>query len=268
MRVGWIGLGSVGTEMAVRILAAGHELTAYSRGSGQDKVVAAGASLCPDYVALASDCEFLGVCVFNDTQLEEALLQSGALASLSNGSVLAIHTTGSPELTRALADHAPQGVEILDACFSGGPKEAASGELTLMIGGSKRGLDRATEVLSAYASHRFHVGAAGAGQTAKLLNNLLFATNLRFAAEIMKLGDGQGLETAQLAQVCQRSSGASMAMGMFQSGRSPDDVLLNVAKYMEKDVAAAKGAAASLDLDFSRFQPILDFFTKHEATVS
>lgn len=265
MKVGWIGLGSVGTEMATRVLKAGHELTAYSRGAGQEQVVAAGATLCPDYVALAADCDFLGVCVFNDAQLEEALLHSGALSSLGKGSVVAVHTTGSPELARILAHHAPEGVETLDACFSGGPKEAATGELTLMIGGSKRGLGRATDVLSSYASHRFHVGGPGAGQTAKLLNNLLFATNLRFAAEILKLADGQALDTALLAQVCQRSSGASMAMGMFQSGRSPDDVLLSVAKYMEKDVAAAKASAASMNLDFSRFQTVLEFYTEKDA---
>jgi 3-hydroxyisobutyrate dehydrogenase-like beta-hydroxyacid dehydrogenase len=260
MRVGWVGLGSIGTEMVKRLLAAGHEVTAYARGAGKDEATSAGAALRSDYAAVAADCDMLGVCVFNDAQVEDVLLASGALAAMRPGAVLAIHTTGSPSLARHIAQAAPAGVEVLDACFSGGPHDAAEARLTLMIGGTDTGVARARPAFESYAGSIFHVGPSGAGQTAKLLNNLLFATNLRMATRVMELASEQGLDARTTAEVIRKASGGSMAMGIYQSGRTPDQVMASVKKYIAKDVVAAEAAATAIDLDFSLFEPILDFY--------
>ncbi|MCB2063489.1 MAG: NAD(P)-dependent oxidoreductase, partial [Novosphingobium sp.] len=143
MKVGWIGLGEIGKEMALRVLGAGHDLSAYDRGKGKDDVAAEGAAMVADYGVIAANCDVLCLCLFNDAQVREVMFDSGTLAAMRPGSVLAVHTTGSPALARELGERAPQGVEVLDACFSGGPDDTARGDLTLMVGGDAQALEAA-----------------------------------------------------------------------------------------------------------------------------
>jgi 3-hydroxyisobutyrate dehydrogenase-like beta-hydroxyacid dehydrogenase len=259
MKVGWIGLGGIGAQMALRVLGAGHELVAYARGQGKEAVAGKGGELVSDYGEVAANCDVLGVCVFNDVQLRESLIDGGALAALKPGAVLAVHTTGSPKLAKALAERAPEGAFALDACFSGGQPETAEGRLTLMIGGEAAALETARPVLSTYASNLFHVGPAGAGQTIKLLNNLLFATNVRYAVDVIDAARAQGLDPQEAAKVIQASSGASMAMGLFANA-PPQQFLKAIRHYMVKDVQAAESAALDAGFDLSAFQPILDYY--------
>jgi 3-hydroxyisobutyrate dehydrogenase-like beta-hydroxyacid dehydrogenase len=259
MKVGWIGLGSIGANMAGQVLGAGHELVAYARGAGQADVEARGARLIPDYREVAAGAAVLGVCVFSDAQLRECLIEGGALAAMRPGSVAAIHTTGSPKLARELGALAPAGVEILDACFSGGAAETVKGELTLMVGGKAAALEAARPVLSTYANRINLVGPLGAGQTLKLLNNLVFATNVKNAAELIEAARGQGLDPVESAKVIQQSSGASYALGLFTNA-PPEQMLKAVRHYMVKDVAAAEAAAKDSGVDLSGFAAVLDFY--------
>ena len=213
-----------------------------------------------DYKALAASSDVLGVNVFHDGQLREALLDSGALAAMRPGSVVAVHTTGSPTLARDLAACAPPDVEVADACFSGGPQDTARGELTLMVGGTQRGLERARPMLECYANNIFHMGPVGAGQTAKLLNNLTLATNFFFAAHVIERGVQQGLDGLSLAKVIQKSSGASFSMSLFTMGGQRDNVVANLRPYLVKDVTAAQQAGRTIGLDMALFDPVLAFF--------
>lgn len=259
MKVGWIGLGSIGSKMAGQVLGAGHELAAYARGAGQAEVAGKGGRLVSDYLEVAGGCEVLGVCVFSDAQLRECLIESGALAALRPGAVVAIHTTGSPKLARELGELAPAGVEVLDACFSGGTTETVKGELTLMVGGKAAALDAARPVLATYASRINLVGPLGAGQTLKLLNNLLFAANVKNAAEVIEAAQGQGLDPIESAKVVQQSSGGSYAMGLFTNA-PPAQMVKAMRHYMLKDVAAAEDAAKESGVDLSGFAAVLDFY--------
>lgn len=259
MKVGWIGLGGVGAQMALRVLGAGHELAAYARGQGKDAVAEKGGRLVPDYVEVAGACDVLGVCVFSDAQLRECLIDTGALAALKPGAVVAIHTTGSPKLAKELGERAARGAFVLDACFSGGQAETAEGKLTLMVGGEASALEAARPILATYASTIFHVGALGAGQTVKLLNNLLFATNVRYAVGALEAAEAQGLDPQAAAKVIQASSGASMAMGLFGNA-PPQQFMKAIRHYMLKDVQAAEAAATDAGFDLSGFQPIIDFY--------
>lgn len=259
MKVGWIGLGEIGVEMALRVIGAGHELTAYNRGAGKQRVADAGGRTIDDYPAIARDADVLCLCLFSDAQVREVMFDNGALAAMKSGSVLAIHTTGSAVLARELAEKAPSGVVVLDACFSGSAQDTANGDLTLMVGGESTALETARPVLSTYASRINHVGPTGAGQTIKLLNNLLFSTNLKQAAEIIAMAEAQGLDPKLAAQVICQSSGGSMAMGLLQSA-SPEQILSSARHYMVKDVKAAADAARDAGLDISTFAPTIDFF--------
>jgi 3-hydroxyisobutyrate dehydrogenase-like beta-hydroxyacid dehydrogenase len=260
VRIGWIGLGMIGTQMARRLLAAGHSLSVYPRGSGLSEIVEAGAGQCPAYATLAANSEVLILCLFNDAQVRAVLLDGGALAALQPGSILAIHTTGSPALAREIAALAPAGVDILDATFSGGPGEAAAGTLTMMVGGEAAAVARAEPVFAAYASNIHAVGEVGNAQVLKLLNNLLFATNLMNAAQTLILAEHQGFDASTFARIGQTSSGASFALARFTDGSSVEQMLERVRPYLEKDVATAIEAADDLGLDMTAFERTAAFF--------
>lgn len=260
MKVGWIGLGAIGTQMALRVLGAGHALTAYARGMGQEPAADAGARLVSDYAQVAADCDVLGICLYSDAQVRETLLNAGALHAMRPGSVLVVHTTGSPTLAAELGRRAPCGVEVIDACFSGGPHEAGGGNLIVMAGGTPAGMERAASVLAAYAGQIHHVGRLGSGQSLKLLNNLLFATNLKHAAEAVGLAASLGLDPLLAAQVIQASSGASMAMGRFVRA-SPEATMPAVWPYLAKDVRTIAQAAEEAGLDLSSFRPVIEHFS-------
>nr|WP_281384001.1 NAD(P)-dependent oxidoreductase [Novosphingobium chloroacetimidivorans] len=261
MRVGWIGLGAIGTPMAQRVLGAGHRLVAYARGAGQEAIARQGGELSADYRAIAAGCEVLGVCLFNDAQVRATLLDGGALAAMPRGAVLALHTTGSPALARKLGDLAPLGVQVIDACFSGGPQEVREGRLTIMVGGDAAAVARAQPVLSSFGSPISHVGPLGAGQTLKLLNNLLFAANLKHAAEVIGLAKEQGLDPLLAAKIIQSASGASMAMSRFVHAQ-PEQMMPAVWPYLAKDVSTVAASAHDAGLNLASFDAVIAHFTQ------
>lgn len=260
MRIGWVGLGEIGTQMVKRLLSADYPVEAYKRGAGLEAVTAAGVTTSADYAELAAGCDMLVLCVFNDDQLRDVLFGGGALAALRPGSIVAIHTTGSPELSQEIAERAPVGVNVLEACFSGGPADVAAGRLTLLVGGDQETLDRARPALSAYASNIFLVGPLGHGQKLKLLNNLLFSTNLMHAAELMRLALAQGFEKETAARVIQACSGASYAMSLLASPAPLEAMLSAVRHYMEKDVAQAAATSEELGLDVCAFASAIAYY--------
>lgn len=264
MKIGWIGLGAIGAQMAKRLLAAGHEVTAYARGVGLPDVEAAGATVSLDYAQVAAGRDLLLICLFNDAQVREVLFDRGALASVSPGAVVVIHTTGSPELAHEVSRRSPDGVSVVDATFSGGPHDVARGELTVMVGGEAEAIGRARPALETYARQIHHVGPLGHAQRLKLLNNLLFATNMMNAAELLQLAERQGFEPAVVAQVLQACSGASFALGLFQKPAPPAAVLAATRPYLEKDVATALASAAEGGMDVSTFEATAAYFRKQE----
>lgn len=261
MNIGWIGLGSIGTNMVRRALGAGHHVTVFARGKGLDEVEAAGAKVCPDYPALAADCDFLGLCVFSDAQLRSALFEAGALAAMRAGSVVFIHTTGAPDLAREIGENAPTGVKVLDATFSGSAADVLARELTLVVGGEADALGLTRPIFETYASSIHHVGPLGNGQMLKLLNNLLFATNLRNAAELLRIAETQGFECRDVADVIQLCSGGSYAMRSFQSGRSLAAAMAASRPYLEKDVTTVAAIAAKAGIDISALSQTVDYFS-------
>jgi 3-hydroxyisobutyrate dehydrogenase len=259
MKIGWIGLGEIGTHMAQRLLAAGHDVTVYARGAGLAAAKASGAKTSDDYTALAAGSEMLGLCVFTDAQLREVLLDRGALAAMQPGSLVAIHTTGSPALARELGERAPRGVEILDATFSASPDAMAAGKAVLMVGGDSAAIEKAKPAFSAFSSEIHAVGPLGSGQTIKLLNNLMFAANLMNTAELLRLAQRQGLDTATIAKTVQNCSGGSYAMRMFQAAPL-EEMLTRARPYLEKDVTTAVETAKEAGLDISAFDATAKYF--------
>lgn len=245
---GVIGLGAMGGAMVERLLGQGVVPAVWdSAPQALARAVAAGARA----VELpAADIVLL------------SLPHDGAVATtlaalwpvLPVGAVIVDTSTISPIAARGFAaEAAARGVAYLDAPVSGGPAGAAAGSLTMMIGGAAAALEKARPVLALLTGRIVHVGDSGAGQVAKLVNNLLLATHLVCAAEALRLGRMAGLDPAALLPVLNAATGRSaatevnwprwIASGTFDSGFSAG--LMRKDARLALELAAAVGAPLS-----------------------
>ncbi len=200
MRVGFIGLGSQGGPMARRIVEGGFETTLWARRAASLEPyadTAAKSAGSPAELAAASD--LVCVCVVGDDDVREVLYgESGVLAGLASGGIVAIHSTVHPDTCREIAEKAAaQGVSLIDAPVSGGAPAVEEGKLLVMIGGEEDVADRCRPVFATYADPIVHLGPVGSGQVTKILNNLLFTANLGSAATTLELGKSLGIPRRQ-----------------------------------------------------------------------
>ncbi|WP_156687160.1 NAD(P)-dependent oxidoreductase [Mycobacterium sp. Marseille-P9652] len=216
MRVGFIGLGSQGAPMARRIIDGGHPTTLWARRpESLEPFADTAATIVGSPTELAAASDLVCLCVVGDADVDELTGdKSGLLASMSPGGVIAVHSTVHPDTCRKLADRAAaHQVSVLDAPVSGGAPAAERGRLLVMVGGDDDVVERCRQVFETYADPVVHLGGVGSGQTAKLLNNLLFTANLATAATTMSLADALGVDVDRLTDVVSRSSGNSFALG-------------------------------------------------------
>jgi 3-hydroxyisobutyrate dehydrogenase-like beta-hydroxyacid dehydrogenase len=268
MKVGWIGLGQMGRAMAARVVKAGHPVTAHVRTlDGREAAREGGIALTLDIGEAVRDADLVCVGLFDDAQFHEVMLgREGALAMLKPGAVVAVHTTGGTGALEAAAAQAPAGVAILDATFSGTSATLdAGGFITLMVGGEAATLEAARPVLAAYCDPIALVGPLGAARRLKLLNNLLFAAQVTLAAETLRLAESQGLDAKIAAEVLQKSSGGSFAMGIVSSRGDAKATLNGLAHYLDKDADAARAAAAELGLYLGALGEAARFWGKEQA---
>jgi 3-hydroxyisobutyrate dehydrogenase len=214
MKVGFIGLGDQGGPMAEVIAASGHTLYVWARRKeALAPYVARGAIACEEPAELAGLVDHLGVCVLAEADVRELLVDRGMLARLKPGAVIAIHTTMAPEGCRRLAAVAAErGVDLIDAPVSGGREAALVRRLLALVGGEPAAVQKAMPVLRSYADRVLRIGPVGAGQTAKILNNLLLNANLAAAHFVLQYGEALGLDRAQLRAILLQGTAASTAL--------------------------------------------------------
>jgi len=214
-RIGFVGLGDMGTPIATNIARAGHPLTVWARRpETMAPLVAAGAKTAPDLASLARASDVIGICVMDDAGVRDVI--EGLRPGLSRGSVLLIHSTISPSTCRALASELePLGVRILDLPVSGGAKERDEGRLTVLAGGDGDLLDDLRPLISSFAERIEHFGPHGMGQLTKILNNALMAANLALAYDVVKVGTALGLDPEKLNRAIEASSGRSFSHSML-----------------------------------------------------
>ncbi|OFB36929.1 6-phosphogluconate dehydrogenase [Mycolicibacterium sp. (ex Dasyatis americana)] len=258
MRIGFIGAGRMGAPMVRRLADAGHQVRALGR---DDEKCAAIAELGAEPVGSAreavKDADVTIVCVFTDEQVRE--LCPDLLDVMPEGSVLVLHTTGSPRTAEALAERgASRGVAVIDAPVSGGPHDIAAGSVTVFAGGHEDAVARAREALTTYADPVLHVGPVGAGQRVKLVNNALFAAQIGVVAEGVRLGDRLGIDEATLLSALTHGSAASRALGGIAATGSADAFIERVGEFIGKDVAVVRSTASELDSDLGRLEGLLD----------
>jgi 3-hydroxyisobutyrate dehydrogenase len=249
-RVGYIGLGLMGQPMARNILLKGFPLTVYNRTrSKAADLEAEGATVAPSIAALASRVEVVCTCVTGPRDVVEVYLgEGGVLSGAREGTLLIDMSTIDPQTQQTVSRAAAErGCAYLDAPVSGGVGGASAGTLAIMCGGEAAAFERARPVLEAMGRHLYHCGPAGAGATAKLINNLISAGTAAAVCEGMVLGAKAGLDLAQLHDLLMSASAGSKALGSlrqtamvgnFEPGFTIDN--------MQKDVTLAGGLAREL----------------------
>lgn len=210
--VGFVGLGTMGREMALNLLKAGFAVCAYDvRKEAIEDLVTRGATGAESAAGAGRDADIVISMLPDTPQVEEIVYGNGGLlASPPRGRLLVDMSTISPVAVRRMhADFKTAGVAFLDAPVSGGPVGAKNASLSIMVGGDQDAFLRAEPYFRAMGTTITHVGEAGAGQTVKLCNQLVCAINIQAICEALALGRSSGVDLIQLRNVLLGGSAAS-----------------------------------------------------------
>ena len=228
--VAFIGLGVMGGPMAGHLARAGHRVTVYNRTAARAEAwvaqhagegLSAAMALTPREAAQQADIVFL--CVGNDDDLRSVVLGAdGALAGLRAGGLLVDHTTASADVARELAAlAAAQGGQFIDAPVSGGQAGAVNGVLTVMCGGDAAAFETMRPVAMAFSRAITRLGESGAGQLAKMVNQICIAGLVQGLSEAIAFGQNAGLDMKQVLDVI--GKGAAQSWQMDNRGKTMVD---------------------------------------------
>jgi 3-hydroxyisobutyrate dehydrogenase-like beta-hydroxyacid dehydrogenase len=249
--LGFIGAGRMGRPMVRRLVEAGYQVRVLGRSAeARRTLAAAGAQVVGEVAEVGGGADAVLVCVHTDEQVLDVCLGGGLFDAMADGSVLVVHTTGSPYTIEAIAEAAaPHGIDVIDSPVSGGPHNAAAGRLTLFVGGAEDAVSRIRSVLDSYGDPVLHVGPSGAGQRVKLINNALFAAQIGLLSDAVQLGSQLGVDEAVLLGALPRASAASRALiGAVQKG-SVATFAASVGEFLTKDLRIVRTVAAELGGD-------------------
>ncbi|MES2143593.1 MAG: NAD(P)-dependent oxidoreductase [Pseudomonadota bacterium] len=215
-KVAFLGLGVMGFPMAGHLVAKGHQVTVYNRSAAKIEAWAArhGATWAETPAMAASGTAFVMACVGNDDDLRSVCLgDTGAFAGMARGAVFVDHTTVSAKVTRELAGMARDiGLGYVDAPVSGGQAGAENGQLSIMCGGTVADYDRAEPVMAAYARICRRLGDSGAGQLAKMMNQICIAGLMQGLSEALAFGQKAGLDGEAVVEVIAQGAAGSWQM--------------------------------------------------------
>jgi 3-hydroxyisobutyrate dehydrogenase-like beta-hydroxyacid dehydrogenase len=215
-RVAFLGLGVMGFPMAGHLVVKGHEVTVYNRSPAKAStwVETHGGRAAGTPAEAAKGAEFVMACVGNDDDLRAVCMgPAGAFAGMSSGAVFVDHTTVSASVTRELAAQAgTSGIGFVDAPVSGGQAGAENGQLSVMCGGTESDYARAEPVIAAYARICRRLGDSGAGQLAKMMNQIAIAGLMQGLSEALAFGKKAGLDGEAVVEVISQGAAGSWQM--------------------------------------------------------
>ena len=221
MKIAFIGLGNMGGPMAMNLHKAGHTLSAFDLSKEAcAKFAADGLPIAASAAATLDGAEIVVSMLPASAHVEGLYLgsdgQPGILEKIAPGTLVIDSSTIAAATSRKVAEAAAKkGVAVIDAPVSGGTGGAIAGTLTFMVGGSEADLERARPVLEKMGANIFHAGAAGAGQTAKICNNMLLGILMIGTSEAIALGVANGLDPKVLSEIMRRSSGGNWALEKY-----------------------------------------------------
>ncbi len=250
MKTAFLGMGVMGGPMAGHLARAGHEVTVYNRteAKAQAWVQTYGGAAATTSKQAAEGAEIVFACLGNDDDVRAVMHGAdGAIAGLTSGSILVDHTTASAGLARELDAAAQEkGCTFLDAPVSGGQAGAENGQLTIMVGGEQAVFDKALPVMDCYAKACTLMGAVGAGQLTKMVNQICIAGLVQALSEGLNFAQKAGLDGEKVLQAISQGAagswqmenrGKTMLAGEFEFGFAVD--------WMRKDLGICLDEARS-----------------------
>jgi 3-hydroxyisobutyrate dehydrogenase-like beta-hydroxyacid dehydrogenase len=246
MKVGFIGLGSMGGAIARRIARGGFELVACDN---DPMMLAAfdepGVTREPDGIATARQVDVLVTCVRTDEQLRDLAGDGRLFEALGRGGTFIVHSTVTPSLVRQLSEVArAAGVDFLDIGVSGGTAVALDGGLLLLMGGDPAIIERVRPILETYGKTFAHFGPIGRGMEGKILNNILAIANYGMAVSVLDLGEKLNFDREQLRRALLGGSGSGVALQVVEgmlapSGLGATSTIPRLHDLLKKDVDLA-----------------------------
>lgn len=215
MKIGFIGTGTMGQPMLGNLVKKGFQVVAYDVvAAALDSAARLGAARAGSVGEAAADCDLVVTMLPSSANVEAVYLGSGGIVdSASAGRLCVDMSTIDPGTSQRVAARLKErGLRFLDAPVSGGVGGAAAGTLAIMVGGDAGDLDEARPALAAMGTNIIHVGAVGAGEVAKLCNNLISGSVLVAVAEAFRIGEAFGVDPQVLTSVIAKSSGATWVM--------------------------------------------------------
>jgi 3-hydroxyisobutyrate dehydrogenase len=236
MKIAFIGTGVMGAPMAGHLGRAGHDVTVYNRTRA--KAAATGLPVADTPAAAAAGADAVVTCVGNDADLAAVTLGAdGAFGAMRDDAVFIDHTTVSADIARRLAGARAL---VVDAPVSGGQAGAEKGALAIMCGGSDDALARARPVMEAYAARIVHVGAAGAGQQTKMVNQICIAGVLQGLSEAVRFAQASDLDLEKVFEAISGGAAQSWQMVNRWPTMAKDEFDFGFAiDWMRKDLGLA-----------------------------
>ena len=219
--IGFIGLGNMGAPMAINLVKAGHSVKAFDLSQEAiAKVQAAGGQAAASAQDAAQGAEIIVTMLPASQHVEGLFLGNGSapglLQHIAKGALVIDSSTIAAATSQKVAKAAQAaGVSFIDAPVSGGTGGAIAGTLTFMVGGTEAELERARPYLEKMGKNIFHAGSVGAGQTAKICNNMLLGILMVGTSEAIALGVANGLDPKVLSEIMRRSSGGNWALEVY-----------------------------------------------------
>ena len=270
-KVGYIGLGNIGKPSAKHLICDSY--TAYVYDVYQpsvDELVALGAVGCASVAELAGHCEYIGICVRDDAQVEELLYGDGGIfANVPADAIIAIHSTVSRHaILRWAADARSAGCWLIDAAISGGAGGAEAATLCYMVGGSVEIVERATPMMKTSGDSIVHAGDLGCGVLLKQCNNLITYAEFMAMSEATRLAEAGGLSVDMLREVGKSNGVVNPSMHAFVKNRAAlfanstpeemDQRFGPFARLAEKDLDCALQSAAELNIELPSTKQLRD----------
>jgi 3-hydroxyisobutyrate dehydrogenase-like beta-hydroxyacid dehydrogenase len=243
MRIGFIGIGNMGSEMARHLLAAGHTITTYGRSErSRERANNLGLSLVdtPAEVAAASEVVFTIITAGSDVE-SVALGSEGIVHGAKPGLTHVDMSTISPAITRSVAEKLrARDIAMLDAPVSGGVAAAKTGTLTFFVGGEAAVLEHVRPLLEHMGKAIFHMGPSGTGQVTKLANQICQLANLQGTAEALLFARAQGADVGKVREAVMAGYGASRMLDVLGKKMVDRDFAAGiVAALHHKDIGVA-----------------------------
>ena len=264
-KTAFIGLGVMGFPMAGHLAAKGHEVTVYNRTRAKAErwVTQHGGKLAETPAKAAQGAEFVFSCVGDDPDLREVTVgPDGSFQAMAKNAIYIDHTTASAKIARELAAQARErGFHFLDAPVSGGQSGAENGVLTVMVGGEPAAFERAQPVIACFARAVTLLGPSGAGQLAKMVNQICGVAIMEGLAEGIAFGLKSGLDMKRVLECL--SKGAATSWQMENRGTTMVDDKFDfgfAVDWMRKDLRIAMNQAREIGAELPTIKMIDGFY--------